>query len=261
MVSATAMPIIASPKNPLPSANGFMRNAALDGCADELSAAPKGERNDTLEQEGLPARHNDRARLDLDRAEVIDALFAAAATCGLNADDGEEATRKTLKSGLDNGEKCPHPDLDTNQQETFTEPPTSSSWKYHTGAAPAPLRWLIKGILPETGVALMAGQWGTFKTTVALDAVGMCDGRPAVCRPLSGQATRRRPLYCARRRRHVVAHACQPLLHIAVLAGHCRSPGAATVRHSRTKMPPPSYAPSPTRRQPISSAILVCRWC
>ena len=56
------------------------------------------------------------------------------------------------------------------QQEGFTEPPVSrASWKYHTGAAPAPLRWLIKSILPETGAALVAGQWGTFKTTVALD--------------------------------------------------------------------------------------------
>ena len=39
-------------------------------------------------------------------------LFDAAASCGLNADDGEEATRSTLKSGLDDGMKCPHPDLD-----------------------------------------------------------------------------------------------------------------------------------------------------
>jgi hypothetical protein len=100
-------------------------------------------------------------------AEVFDALFAAAASCGLNADDGEEATRKTLKSGLDDGMKCPHPDL---QQEAYTEPPTGNSWKYHTGAAPVPLRWLIKGILPEAGVVLIAGQWGTFKTTIALDA-------------------------------------------------------------------------------------------
>ena len=38
---------------------------------------------------------------------------------------------------------------------------------------PAPLRWLVKGILPETGAALVAGQWGTFKTTVALD-VSVC---------------------------------------------------------------------------------------
>jgi hypothetical protein len=33
-----------------------------------------------------------------------------------------------------------------------------------------PLRWLIKGILPEAGVVLLPGQWGTFKTTVALHA-------------------------------------------------------------------------------------------
>jgi hypothetical protein len=32
---------------------------------------------------------------------------------------------------------------------------------------------MIKGILPETGVALISGQWGTFKTTVALD-IALC---------------------------------------------------------------------------------------
>jgi hypothetical protein len=42
-------------------------------------------------------------------------------------------------------------------------------WNYYTGTAAAPPRWLIKNILPETGVALIAGQWGTYKTTVALD--------------------------------------------------------------------------------------------
>jgi hypothetical protein len=42
-------------------------------------------------------------------------------------------------------------------------------WKYHSAEAPKPPRWLIKDILPETGAALMAGQWGTFKTTTALD--------------------------------------------------------------------------------------------
>jgi hypothetical protein len=37
------------------------------------------------------------------------------------------------------------------------------------GEAPASPNWLIKGILPETGAAIMSGQWGAFKTTVALD--------------------------------------------------------------------------------------------
>ena len=143
--------------------------AALDGCADELSAAPKGERNDTLYKKAFRLGTMSACGW-ISPVEVFDALFAAAASCGLNADDGEEATHKTLKSGLDDGMKCPHPDLQADQQETYTEPPTGNSWKYHTGAAPLPLRWLIKAILPESGVVLMAGQWGTFKTTIALDA-------------------------------------------------------------------------------------------
>ena len=42
-------------------------------------------------------------------------------------------------------------------------------WKYHTGEPATPMRWTIKSILPETGAALISGQWGTFKTTIALD--------------------------------------------------------------------------------------------
>jgi putative DNA primase/helicase len=52
---------------------------------------------------------------------------------------------------------------------TANDPGGSSSWKYHTGEEPTRPRWLIKNILPETGTALMAGQWGTFKTTIKLD--------------------------------------------------------------------------------------------
>ena len=188
-------------KKPLLSANGFMQMPRWMAVRDELSAAPKGERNDTLYKKAFRLGTMS-ARGWISPAEVFDALFAAAASCGLNADDGEEATRKTLKSGLDDGMKCPHPDLDADQQETYTEPPTGNSWKYHTGAAPVPLRWLIKGILPEAGAALMAGQWGTFKTTIALDVSVCVMARPTVRRTLSGEAARRRPLHCARRRRH-----------------------------------------------------------
>jgi hypothetical protein len=143
--------------------------AALESCADELAAAPKGSRNDVLNRKSFRLGTM-AARGWIARTEVIDTLFRAAEACGLNADDGDEATRKTLESGLNNGEKHPHPDLDTGQQEGFTEPTARRTpWRYHTGVAPAPMRWLIKGILAETGAALEAGQWGTFKTTVALD--------------------------------------------------------------------------------------------
>jgi AAA domain len=42
-------------------------------------------------------------------------------------------------------------------------------WKFYDDVPIDPPRWLIKGILPEVGIALMSGQWGTFKTTAALD--------------------------------------------------------------------------------------------
>jgi hypothetical protein len=33
-------------------------------------------------------------------------------------------------------------------------------------------RWLVQDLLPETGVGLIAGQWGTYKTFIALDLAG-----------------------------------------------------------------------------------------
>jgi hypothetical protein len=42
-------------------------------------------------------------------------------------------------------------------------------WFQHCNEDPTPTPWLIKNILPETGAALISGQWGTYKTTVALD--------------------------------------------------------------------------------------------
>jgi hypothetical protein len=161
-------------RKPVSERERMYARATLDGCADELAQAAIGERNDTLNKKSFRLGTM-VARGWISSAEVTDALFAAAALCDLNADDGEEATRKTLNSGLEDGLRCAHPDLDDTgrQDETYTNPPIGNSWKYHTGVAPVPLRWLIKGILPETGAALMSGQWGTFKTTVALD-VSVC---------------------------------------------------------------------------------------
>jgi hypothetical protein len=44
----------------------------------------------------------------------------------------------------------------------------TSGWQYYDTATPEPMRWTIKGILIELGVTILSGQWGTFKTTVAL---------------------------------------------------------------------------------------------
>jgi hypothetical protein len=49
------------------------------------------------------------------------------------------------------------------------QPENSKTWNYHSiNALPDP-QWLVKYILPETGTGIMSGQWGTYKTTVALD--------------------------------------------------------------------------------------------
>jgi hypothetical protein len=68
-------------------------------------------------------------------------------------------------------------------------PPTAgdaallSGWRFHGNEDPPPTPWLIKNILPETGAALIAGQWGTYKTTVALDiAVSVMTSKPFVDR-------------------------------------------------------------------------------
>jgi AAA domain len=41
-------------------------------------------------------------------------------------------------------------------------------WHGESGAIPV-RAWLVNGLLPETGVGLISGQWGTYKTFVALD--------------------------------------------------------------------------------------------
>jgi AAA domain len=46
---------------------------------------------------------------------------------------------------------------------------SNAGWHFHHDDNPAPTPWLIKNILPETGAGLISGQWGTYKTTVALD--------------------------------------------------------------------------------------------
>jgi AAA domain len=33
-------------------------------------------------------------------------------------------------------------------------------------------KWLVKNMLPETGAGLLSGQWGTFKTSIAIDLAG-----------------------------------------------------------------------------------------
>jgi hypothetical protein len=62
---------------------------------------------------------------------------------------------------------------------TNAPPKEQSAWHYYDTTKPTPPRWLVKGILPEVGVGILSGQWGSYKTTVALDlSVSAMTGLP-----------------------------------------------------------------------------------
>jgi AAA domain len=42
-------------------------------------------------------------------------------------------------------------------------------WNYYNHTEIRPQRWCVKQLLPESGVGIVSGQWGSFKTTAALD--------------------------------------------------------------------------------------------
>jgi hypothetical protein len=91
--------------------------AALDGCTQELTTAKPGTRNELLN--ALAYRLGRMVARDwLRRADVETALLGAMHDNGYVAEDGEGAAEATLKSGLDAGEKEPHPDLKDDNVET-----------------------------------------------------------------------------------------------------------------------------------------------
>jgi Bifunctional DNA primase/polymerase, N-terminal len=83
---------------------------ALEGCMAELAGTSAGNRNEKLN--AIAYRLGRMiARGWLDRTAVEGALLGAMFANGAVADDGLEAAKATLKSGIDAGMAEPHPDL------------------------------------------------------------------------------------------------------------------------------------------------------
>ena len=76
--------------------------AALADESEKVTRAANGQRNETLNCAAFNLGQLVGANA-IDRSQVEGALLAAAMASGLVADDGEEAVRRTLKSGLDAG--------------------------------------------------------------------------------------------------------------------------------------------------------------
>jgi hypothetical protein len=168
-------------------------SAALDGCADELAAATPGSRNATLYKKSFRIGTM-IARGWLTRSGAEDALFVAASDCGLVADDGEAATRKTISSGIDGGMKVPHPSLDDG--ETWEDP--RPSVRIETGqefvAGFVPPEYVVIGLLQRRFFYSLTGQTGAGKTAIML-LLSACAARG---KPFAGKDTKPiRVLYLA----------------------------------------------------------------
>jgi hypothetical protein len=99
----------------MPDANARSRGeayaaAALDGAVGELSAAPTGKRNETLNAVAFRLGRM-IARGWVDEKTVADALLSACDTNKYLREHGHRATMKTIESGIEAGKKEPHPHL------------------------------------------------------------------------------------------------------------------------------------------------------
>jgi len=84
--------------------------AALQGAAAELSTAPTGKRNETLNAVAFRMGRM-VARGWIDEKTVADALLGACDANRYLREHGHRATLKTIESGIEAGKKEPHPDL------------------------------------------------------------------------------------------------------------------------------------------------------
>jgi hypothetical protein len=96
--------------------------AALEGCAAELAATKKNSRNDKLNAIAFRLGHM-VARGWIKRDDVEAALLKAMHDNDGVVDDGIKAAEATLRSGLDAGEKEPHPDLPEEEAPAKTAQP------------------------------------------------------------------------------------------------------------------------------------------
>jgi hypothetical protein len=146
--------------------------AALDGCADELAQTPAGDRNNVLYQKAFRLGTM-AARGWISRDEVLEVLLEAAAACGLTPDDGEDKTRRTIKSGLDGSEQKPHPDLEGDTAETWEDAATNTEpllrpYKPRPFSEIPRRQWLHAGHYIREYVVMTVAPGGYGKTSLIL---------------------------------------------------------------------------------------------
>lgn len=152
--------------------------------ADEkhnLATTSSGERNNQLFK-STAALANCIASNWLTHEEVEAAIWEACTHNGLVADDGAHKFHSTFNSGIRAGLSTPRPPLENSDNLGNIPTPIISAAKthWHGETSLNVLRKeLVKGMLPKTGVAIIAGQSGAGKTFVSLWLAGcVATGNP-----------------------------------------------------------------------------------
>jgi Bifunctional DNA primase/polymerase, N-terminal/AAA domain len=152
-------------------------DAAVKGEYDEVARAPKGKRNDQLNDSSLKLGHYVGGGV-LDEKKVIDTMMDACAANGSLKEDGRAACLATIESGLTKGKTEPKgiPEKKNNVTQLPGTTPTSDPVKpgpYIVSSAGflagfVPPDYLIDGILQRRFCYSITAQTGTGKTAMAL---------------------------------------------------------------------------------------------
>jgi hypothetical protein len=156
------------------SGNAYAQ-AALDREAAALAQAPPTTRNDALNIAAVKCFGFVKTGY-LNEGEVAYALTRACDQNGLINDDGIQSVRATLQSAFKAAQER-HPPPPQSRPES-REPPSpqpraadaSLGFIWHGDPVNDQAgSWLVDDMLPKTGVVLISGQWGTYKSLIALD--------------------------------------------------------------------------------------------
>jgi hypothetical protein len=155
--------------------------SALENVAAELSDTGKGDRNNKLYKCAF-RMGTMIARGWIARDVVELALEKAAAECGYVQDDGRKATHATIKSGIEDGLKCPHEDLQDEGREA-----SSIVIVRAADVKMRPKQWLWKGHFLRGALELTTGLPGLGKSLVQIHFMACAsaglpwpDGAPAI---------------------------------------------------------------------------------
>ena len=91
-------------------------------------------------------------------------------TTGINRFGAYFRGPHSVREPIGNESKAPEQaKTDGNSPPRASHTGKARGWNFYDTTETTPPRWLVKGLMPETGVGILAGQWGSFKTTAALD--------------------------------------------------------------------------------------------